>query len=331
MKYLVSGATSGLGRNAVDYLLAQGQQVVALGRNQQVGEQLQTQGAQFIAIDLSQAPVADIKAIMQGCDIVWHCAAKSSPWGDYSDFYANNVWATECLAKAAGELGITRFVHISTPAIYFCFKHLADIKEDFLSPQFANHYARTKFMAEQSILQLTAIYPHTTFVILRPRGLFGPYDQVILPRVLAQVGKRNGQLPLPAGGKNKLDLTFVLNVVHAMELASHAQVVSGSRYNISNQEPLPLAELLQQLFAQLDKSYRIKNVPYWLAYSLASIAELLGHLRKKEPSLTRYSLGASYFEMTLNADKAKQELGYEPLYTLAQGVEITAQWLNKNG
>lgn len=331
MKYLVSGATSGLGRNAVDYLLSQGHQVVALGRNLPVGELLKQQGAEFVPVDLSQTSVAELKTVMNGCDVVWHCAAKSSPWGSYADFYANNVWATECLAKAAGELGIQRFVHISTPAIYFCFKHLTDIKEDFLSPKFANHYAQTKFMAEQSITQLSGLYPQTTFVILRPRGLFGPYDQVILPRVLAQVKARNGKLPLPAGGKNKLDLTFVLNVVHAMELATHASVTSGSSYNITNQEPLPLAQLLNQLFAGLQKNCSIKSVPYSLVYALAAIAEVVGHITGKEPALTRYSVGASYFEMSLNGEKAQRELGYTPCYTLEQGVDITAQWLGKHG
>lgn len=331
MRYLVTGATSGLGRNAAQTLLAQGHQVVALGRNLQVGAELSAQGAEFIALDLSQTSVEQLKPIISGTDVIWHCAAKSSPWGSYADFYANNIWATECLAKAAGELKIARFVHISTPAIYFCFKHLANIKEDFVSPQFANHYARTKFIAEQSIRQLSTLYPQTCFVILRPRGLFGPYDQVILPRVLAQVKARNGKLPLPGGGKNKLDLTFVLNVVHAMQLASTAPVASGSCYNISNQQPMPLADLLNQLFSQLGQPYQIRNLPYPLVYGIASLAELIGHLRHKEPALTRYSAGASFYQMSLNADKAQAELGYQPLYDMQQAVQLTAQWLQANG
>ncbi len=46
MKILVTGATSGLGRNASEYLLGRGFEVVACGRNPQAGEQLVKMGAE---------------------------------------------------------------------------------------------------------------------------------------------------------------------------------------------------------------------------------------------------------------------------------------------
>mgnify|MGYP003693076135 CR=1 FL=1 len=46
MKILVTGATSGLGRNAVQYLLQSGESVVATGRNCEVGRSLTNAGAQ---------------------------------------------------------------------------------------------------------------------------------------------------------------------------------------------------------------------------------------------------------------------------------------------
>lgn len=60
----------------------------------------------------------------------------------------------------------------------------------------------------------------TTYVILRPRGLFGPHDRVIVPRLLQQLSRDRNVLRLPGGGQAQLDLTFVLNVVHAMMLAT---------------------------------------------------------------------------------------------------------------
>ena len=45
MKVLVTGATSGLGRNAVEWLLAAGHTVYATGRDRSVGEQLRQAGA----------------------------------------------------------------------------------------------------------------------------------------------------------------------------------------------------------------------------------------------------------------------------------------------
>ncbi|PIT53573.1 hypothetical protein BHC49_10425 [Snodgrassella alvi] len=55
---------------------------------------------------------------------------------------------------------------------------------------------------------------------MRPRALFGPYDRVILPRILTQLQDMRQQLCLPGGGKTQIDLTYVLNVVQAMMLAT---------------------------------------------------------------------------------------------------------------
>lgn len=108
MKILVTGATSGLGRNAVQSLLQSGVLVVATGRNREVGKSLTNAGAQFVALDLTEATEDDCARLIEGCDAVWHCAAKSSPWGDKTAFWLANVKATHTLAQAAGRLNIPR-------------------------------------------------------------------------------------------------------------------------------------------------------------------------------------------------------------------------------
>ncbi|VEA67812.1 Cholesterol dehydrogenase [Serratia rubidaea] len=251
MKVLVTGATSGLGRNAAEWLLSAGHQVHATGRDAAAGRLLTAQGARFTALDLISATLEQCEQLMNGCDIVWHCAAKSSPWGSREAFYQANVVVTEKLAIAAGRCGVSRFLHISTPAVYFDFQHHHNIVESARARRFANHYARSKFAAEQSIAKILRQFPQTTFLILRPRGLFGPYDRVIVPRILAQLQRDGGVLRLPGGGTACLDLTFVLNVVHAMDLASRKMhLPSGRVYNITNQQPQRLADMLYDLLAR---------------------------------------------------------------------------------
>ncbi|ATV15630.1 NAD(P)-dependent oxidoreductase [Pseudomonas avellanae] len=329
MKVLLTGATSGLGRNAAEWLLNAGYKVHATGRNSTVGNQLRNQGAEFTAIDLTQATAQECERLMLDCDVVWHCAAKSSPWGSKAEFDEANVTATEKLAEAAGRCGISRFVHISTPAIYFDFQNHECIDEQYRAQRFANHYASSKYLAEQSIQTLVKRYPQTTFIILRPRGLFGPHDRVILPRILGQIERDRGVLRLPGGGQAMLDLTFVLNVVHAMDLASHnSSLVSGAAYNVTNHQPMRLVDTLRLLLHdQLALRYHVQPMPYRLLHTLATALELLACVTRKEPMLTRYSVAAVNFDMTLSQTRAINELGYRPLYSMEEGIQLTGQFL----
>lgn len=332
MKIVVTGAASGLGRNATEWLLAKGHQVVATGRDLHTGKALAQLGAEFRFIDLDVATQADCLSLVKGCDAIWHCAAKSSPWGSEPSFMLTNTQVTDRLAAAAGQADIPRFVHISTPAIYFDFTHRTDIDERFRARAFANHYAKSKFLAEQHIQQRQQQFPLTRYTILRPRGLFGPHDRVILPRVLQQIRQQKGVLRLPRGGDALLDLTFTLNVVEAMWLATVQDVLpAGAAYNITNHQPQPLNVMLNQLLGEeLGINFTIKTVAYPLLYSLAAGMEAVARFTHKEPMLTRYSVGAVNFDMTLSQMRARTELKYQPVYSLAEGIALTANAMRKN-
>ena len=81
MKVLVTGATSGLGRNAVEYLRRQGIKVRATGRNQAMGGLLEKMGAEFIHADLTNLISSQAKAMLADVDVLWHCSSFTSPWG----------------------------------------------------------------------------------------------------------------------------------------------------------------------------------------------------------------------------------------------------------
>lgn len=332
---LVTGATGGLGRNAVDSLLLHGVHVHATGRNPTVGALLQAQGAQFTALDLATAPDAELHRLVQGVDTVWHCAALSAPWGPTAQFVAANVTATQRLLQAAGRSGsVQRFVHISTPALYFDFRHHLSVREDYRPARYVNTYARTKAQAEQCVQEAVQTFAHMHCTLLRPRAIFGRYDQVLIPRLQRVMQRNAGRLPLPRGGQVLLDVTYADNVVHAMHLASASTVgyASGSVFNITNHAPTTLRAVLERLFVQeMQQSLRILNVPYPLLATVARGMEGLACLSGREPALTAYSVGALAFDMTLCNQRAQAVLGYHPPVGLEQAIAHTAQWLTHHG
>lgn len=332
-RILVTGATGGLGRNAVRMLLQAGIEVRACGRNTKVGAMLTAAGARFVALDLSSATLKQATELMQDMDAVWHCAALSSPWGAMSDFIAANVKATQCLSQAAGHGGCRSFVHISTPAVYFDYTNHFEIKEFFRPATYVNAYAQTKAQAELCIQATAKQFPRTRYIILRPRAIFGPYDQVLMPRLLRVLDERHGRLPLPRGGNVVLDMTYVENVVHAMWHAACSEgVPSGSVFNITNQEPVVLRDFLRRFFVNgLRRPLSITGIPYPLLAGAARCMEAVARLTGKEPMLTSYSAGALGFDMTLDNCRARDVLGYTPPITLSEGIVRTAEWIRSHG
>ena len=325
-KVLLTGASHGLGRSALDVLVEKNLVVTAVARNVSVLQAACSQSVTATASDLSQISHTDALNLLQGHDTVWHCAAKSSPWGKYDDFYAANVHATEQLVQAAGQAGVQTFVHISTPSLYFDFQHHHNITETYLPTTFANHYAQTKWLAEQKVLQAASDHPNTQYIMLRPRAIFGEYDRVLMPRLLHLWRQGCGTFKLPRGGEALMDLTYAGNVVHAMYLASNSpHIPSGSVFNITNQEPWPLHRVLRSLFAAMGKEMEVKSVPYGLAKQVAVLAEAWANVSHKEPQFTPYSIGALAFDMTLDNTQAQQILAYRPLVDMQQAILNTAE------
>jgi nucleoside-diphosphate-sugar epimerase len=328
MKVLVTGATGFLGSHTMEYLIATGFDTVGTGRNETVGNKLTAAGFSFIKASLEDSSAPELFC---GVDAVVHCAALSAPWGRYEDFYLSNVVATEHVIEGCLKHGVKRLIHISTPSVYFDFKHQYQITENQPLPQPISHYVRTKWRAEQ--IALAASQAGLEVIVLRPRGIFGPGDTAIFPRLIREV--RNGKLPVFGDGINEIDITYVENVSQAIFCALQAPAsCSGNIYNITNDEPRPFFALVQQVFDAIGIPVRSKRIPFHVGYSAAVMFEWfykLPWMSEKEPLLTRYTVGTLCFAQTLDISKAKQQLSYRPKIGIDEGIERFAEWWARRG
>ncbi|ADO49169.1 NAD-dependent epimerase/dehydratase family protein [[Enterobacter] lignolyticus] len=333
MKVLVTGATSGLGRNAVEYLRRKGISVRATGRNEAMGRLLEKMGAEFVHADLTELVSSQAKVMLAGIDTLWHCSSFTSPWGTQEAFDLANVRATRRLGEWSVAWGVRNFIHISSPSLYFDYHHHRGITEDFRPRRFANEFARSKAAGEEVIHLLAQANPNTRFTILRPQSLFGPHDKVFIPR-LAQMMHHYGSVLLPRGGAAQVDMTYYENAVHAMWLASQPacdSLASARAYNITNGEPCSLKSIVQKLIDELDITCRIRSVPYPMLDMVARSMERFGNKSAKEPSFTHYGVSKLNFDFTLDITRAREELGYQPVVTLDEGIVRTAHWLKDHG
>ena len=325
MKILVTGGTGFLGRHLVWRLAGQGHDVVFSGRDAAKAGEVAQRAARAVAfVPLAhggaEAPAA-LDAAMRGVDAVVHCAALSSPWGRRADFHAANVRSTEEVLAAMRARGVARLVHISTPSLYFQFRDRLGVREDDPLPPPVNLYAETKREAER--LVRAAPVPA---VILRPRGIFGAWDETLLPRLLRLL--RRKRFPLFNGGDALIDLTYVDNVVDAIVLALALPGSPQATFNVSNGQPQRAADLFEQLAASFGLPWRPRHVPLATGLALARACELAGRVaRGWEPPLTRYSVGTVAYSQTLDLQRAREQLGYAPRIDIAEGIRRTTAWL----
>lgn len=309
LKIIITGATGGLGRNLLAYLKNKEIQSLNLGRNLEIGKNL----PHFKFCELS-----DKKSVFQSfenADCVVHCAALSSPWGAYEEFYLHNVKATQNIIEACKYYEIPKIIFISSSSVYFEFRDNLNIKEDFIPKKFVNYYAKTKFLAEQECLNSSL-----KSIILRPRGIFGEYDSVLIPRI-ARLAKK-GFLPLVKNKEILCDVTYAQNVAHAIFLALNANLEEKNIFNISNNEPLSLKEIYEKVALILNLDIKFKDFSLQNLKFLATLSELGAKLKfYKEPILTHYALGLMSYSQTLDISKAKEKLNYSPIYSIEEGLK----------
>jgi nucleoside-diphosphate-sugar epimerase len=317
-RVLVTGAGGFLGAHVIARLAAAGHEVRATARG--AASLPEKKNVELVTMDLA---CGDLRALVAGCDAVVHCAARAVPWGPREIFLRDNALATRLLVGAAVAAGtVRRFVHVSSPSIYFSYGNAVGQGEQFeIPPKWPTHYAESKWLAEQAVLTERRLGA----IALRPRAVIGKGDRAIVPRILALA--RRGYFPLPGGGRAIVDVTCVANVVDAIELALQAPVAAeGRAFNITNGEPMAVRDLLTRLFDVLGLRVRMVAVPVSLARGLAACAETLALLRRNgaEPRVTRYGMGLLAYSQTLSIAAARDALGYVPRMTVTEGLRSYA-------
>ena len=115
MKALVTGGGGFLGKAIVKLLLARGDQVRSFSRG--AYPELARLGVEHIVGELDDA--AAVRRAAEGCDIVFHVAAKAGVWGPYDEFYRANVVGTRHVIDACRVHNIRRLFHTSSPSVVF--------------------------------------------------------------------------------------------------------------------------------------------------------------------------------------------------------------------
>ncbi|MCT4541617.1 NAD-dependent epimerase/dehydratase family protein [Pseudomonas aeruginosa] len=321
MKILVTGGGGFLGQALCRGLVERGHEVLSFNRGHYPS--LAALGVGQIRGDLADAEA--VRHAVAGVDAVFHNAAKAGAWGSYDSYHKANVVGTDNVIAACRANGVGRLVYTSTPSVTHRATHPVEglgadevpYGENFQAP-----YAATKAIAEQRVL--AANDAQLVTVALRPRLIWGPGDQQLVPRLAERA--RAGRLRFVGDGTNLVDTTYIDNAAlahfQAFEHLAPGAACAGKAYFISNGEPLPMRELLNKLLAASGAPSVEKSISFKTAYRIGAVAERLWPLLRLpgEPPMTRFLAEQLCTPHWYSMEPARRDFGYVPQVSIDEGL-----------
>lgn len=240
-------------------------------------------------------------------DVVLHAAGKAhvvpKTEAEKKLFYDINYTGTIHLCEALEKVGVPKaLVFISTVAVYGCDFGEMITEEHPLEGE--TPYAKSKRMAEEYLTEWCEKHG-VTLGILRPSLLAGKNAPGNLGAMVKGVQK--GFYMNIAGGKVIKSILMAEDIAHLLPLVAE----KGGTYNVCDTRQPSFGEISMEVAKQLGKGKPL-NIPYWMAWCMAKVGDLLG---SKAP-INSYKLEKMTQSLTFSNEKARRELGWEPMDVL---------------
>jgi nucleoside-diphosphate-sugar epimerase len=320
---VVTGATGLLGSHLVEQLIGRGERVRALVRPGSDVRLLQQLGVQLFPGDLTEP--ASLPGLVEGADVVYHCAARVGDWGPWKSYQTHILDATRHLLAACRSVGVGRVLHVSSIGVY---GHLGDRDRPITeseplgqNPWFWDYYPRAKLLAERMCRR----YPGA-LTIVRPTWLYGPYDRNTLPRVVKAVTA--GRVAVIGRGDNKINIVYAGDVADGCIRAAEHPGAVGQAYNLSSLGELTQRQFIDRLTAELRLPSVRKHVSFLTAFWGGFLSECIGRAinLRRPPHITRHVVSLVGRSTRFSIDKARKELGWEPRVGVEEGMRRTLEW-----
>ena len=260
-------------------------------------------------------PDTDWRAALDGVAAVVHLAARVHVMTDttsdpLAEYRAVNCAGSANLARQAAQAGVKRLVYISTIKVNGESTGSLPFRSDDL-PHPQDPYAHSKWEAEQALHRI-AVETGLEVVVLRPPLVYGPAVKANFLRLLNLIERG---LPLPFGAlKNRRSLLFLGNLADAIRVCLSHPGAAGKTYLLSDGAALSSADLVRHLAAALDKAPKLFPIPPMLL-------RLAGLLTGKKAEV-----GRLLDSLEVDGSAIERELDWQPPYSMAQGLAITADW-----
>jgi nucleoside-diphosphate-sugar epimerase len=300
VRVFVAGASGAIGRPLVRRLIASGHDVTGMTRRPERGEEIEAAGAAVAVCDVYDTDALDAAVAEARPEVLVH-QLTSLPWRldprKPETYEATNRVRTEGtrnLVHAARAAGARRIVAQSIAAIYAPVGGWVKSEDDPVLEGIPGHFGE----AMDAILDLERQVTQAEGLeglALRYGFFYGPHTQYAPDGYWAQEVRRR-RFPVVGTGEGMLSFIQVEDAAGAT--AAACERGASGIYNVVDDDPAPLRDWLPA-YAEALGARRPLRVPVWLAKLVAG---------RQIVAMATSTRGASN-------EKAKRELGWEPLYS----------------
>ncbi len=284
-----------------------------------------------LPVEIAEGDLRDqhsLEKAVKGCDYLFHVAADYRLWvPDPQTMYDINVHGTKALIIAAANAGLKRIVYTSSVAALGLTANgtPADEQTPVSLEQIKGHYKRSKYIAEQMVIELTHQH-QLPLVIVNPSTPIGPRD--IRPTPTGRIVLDTLHNRMPAYVNTGLNIAHVDDIAYGHLLACQ-QGKTGERYILGG-DNLSLLEVLETLDDITGHHKKRINLSTNLMLPVAWFMEKIAAVTHKEPRATLDSIRMAKKMMFFTSEKAMKTLGYT-FRPARYALEDAVKWYQNNG
>jgi nucleoside-diphosphate-sugar epimerase len=314
---LVTGARGFIGGVLCKRLLAEGYAVAAMATTESNTQYLRDMGMDVRVGDLTRPET--IRGICDGTDIVFHLAARVGYAGSRKQFYDQILEATRhLLDESVGR--VSRFVYVSS----FCAcgaggvtRHMKGHREDEPEGKTGIHYGDAKYDTEKLVLQYHREKDLVSTVV-RPSNVIGPGS--VWVNAMADIMRSRPLFPIVDGGRHSASLVYIDNLIDGILLGATQDAARGRTYHLRDDYAVTWREYFTGLASMIGVTPRFANLPFPVAWAIASILDRTLRPLGIETEITRQVIGLTGRDNDVDTTRARRDLGWQTRVPYEQGM-----------
>jgi nucleoside-diphosphate-sugar epimerase len=316
MRYLITGGAGFMGINLIRYLLARGHQV----RSYDIAP---FDYPEVARIDVLKGDIRDRSLhprAFAGVDVVVHCAA-ALPLCSPEEIMSTDVEGTRRLLDTALAVGVGRFIHISSTAVYGVPDHHPLIEDDRLTG--VGPYGEAKVQAEALCVAYRA--KGLCLPVLRPKSFVGP-ERLGVFELLYDFAFRGHGFPVLGPGDNLYQLLDVEDLCQMVYLcATGPRDRVNDVFNVGAARYGTLRDGFQAVLDRAGHGKHVVSLPVAPAIWVLKLLQAL-HLSPLYPWIYETAAKESFVSIA----RAVEKLGYAPRYSNDEALIRNYDWYVAN-